>query len=469
MITQHNDKEVCYISYVVNAVRLHLYEMKTLSKGVCGKLDSSAGDRPSKKTGWLAGLLATSLMVTGCAKAGGIDRLTQQGEAAQKTSNEPVTLKVAFFDSEERFKQLTQNEVFKRKFPHVTLEYMKYSELQNALTAGQTPDLIATIIAQLGTLEELGLRQDLAPLIAQTKLDMSKFEQKKIEVIQSYGNKGEIYALPDSLHETSPYNTYALVYNKDVFDRFGEPYPKNDMTWDQTMDLARKFYRTDNGVDYKGLVVHNAPYFLAFQMGLEYVGADGKVQIADPKWSELFRINKRFSQEQGGFLPQGGIFGEFAKKNVAMYAGDASTLFTAPDKYNDFQWDVATFPIFGGMPAHTVVAPNGGMWTISSTSKNKELAIRVLDTILSVEAQKSVPGYNWWEHPQMKTKNLGVLKNPNYPTVRNNRFMLKYNAQFRTEVSNAIGNMSAGNEDINTAIRKFQEKFQQVIDMDVKK
>ncbi|MNJ04434.1 hypothetical protein D3C73_1652040 [compost metagenome] len=69
----------------------------------------------------------------------------------------------------------------------------------------------------------------------------------------------------------------------------------------------------------------------------------------------------------------------------------------------------------------------------------------------------------------MKTKHLEVLKNPNYPSVRNNKYMLKYNSQFRIEVSNAIGNMNTKNEDINTALRQFQEKFQQVIDMDIKK
>ncbi|MDF2717567.1 MAG: family 1 extracellular solute-binding protein [Paenibacillus sp.] len=79
---------------------------------------------------------------------------------------------------------------------------------------------------------------------------IGKFEQKKLEVIQSYGTGGQLYGLPDNLEETSPYNTYALIYSKDIFDKFAVPYPQDNMTWDQTIDLARKFIRTDGGTEH---------------------------------------------------------------------------------------------------------------------------------------------------------------------------------------------------------------------------
>ncbi|MEF3305920.1 ABC transporter substrate-binding protein [Paenibacillus sp. GYB003] len=379
----------------------------------------------------------------------------------------PVTLKVAYSASEESFKQFTQNPVIKQKFPNVTFQYVKYADLDKAIAAGDTPDLVSAIISAFAALDDYGLQYDVGPLAKQLGVDMSKFEQKKLEVIRSYGAKGELYGLPDNLEETSPYNTYALIYNKDIFDKFAVPYPQDNMTWDQTVDLARKFVRTDGGTEYKGLVAHAAPHFLAFQLGLEFVGPNGKVSTADPKWSELLRINGRISGEQGGFLPKGGDISNFYKtKNVAMYAGDAGDLFRAPDKYESIQWDAATYPVFAGMAPHTVVGPNGGMWTITATSKHKELAMAVLDTILSPEVMKSIPNYDWWNHPLVKTKRLDVLKNPNYPTVKTNDYMQKYNLKFRAEIANATESVSKNGVDINTALRTFQDKFQAVIDAD---
>lgn len=36
-------------------------------------------------------------------------------------------------------------------------------------------------------------------------------------------------------------STRALFYNKDLFDRYGVPYPTNAMTWDDVLALAKRF------------------------------------------------------------------------------------------------------------------------------------------------------------------------------------------------------------------------------------
>lgn len=411
------------------------------------------------------------LLLAGCADGGKPEAGGAPADAKPAVDTKtPVTLKVAYSASEESFNQLTQNPVIKAKFPNVTFQYIKYADLEKALAAGDAPDLISAIISSFALLDDLGLKYDMAPIVKQFGTNMSKFEQKKLEVIQSYGSKGELYGLPDNLEETSPYNTYALIYNKDIFDKFAVPYPSDNMTWDQTVDLARKFVRTDGGTEYKGLVTHAAPHFLAFQLGLEFVGPDGKVSTSDPRWTELLRVNKRISEEQGGFLPKGGDLSNFYRtQNVAMYAGDAGDLFRSPDKYNAIQWDAATYPVFAGMTPHTVVAPNGGMWAIGGTSKHKELSLAVLDTILSPDVMKSIPNYDWWNHPLVKTKHLKVLEKPNYPVVQTNKYMQAYNLKFRTEIAIATESVSKNGVDINTALRTFEDKFQKIIDADGKK
>ncbi|WP_158289328.1 ABC transporter substrate-binding protein [Paenibacillus flagellatus] len=418
-------------------------------------------------------LTAAALALSaGCSNGGGsADPGTTSSDAKSKVAADtgtPVTLKVAFFSSQDTFKQLTQNPVIKQKFPNVTFQYIKYADLDKAIAAGDAPDLINGIVSALADLEERGLKYDLGPLAKLLDIDLNKFERKKLEGIRSYGRNGELFGLPDNLEETSPYNTFALVYNKDIFDKFAVPYPKDNMTWDEAVDLARQFVRTDGGTEYKGLVAHAAPHFLAAQLGIEFVGADGKVNTSDPKWSELMRVNKRISVEQGGFLPKGGDLTHFYKtQNVAMYAGDAGDLFRSPDKFGaSFQWDIATYPVFPGMAPHTVVGPNGGMWAVGATSKHKELALAVLDTILSPDVMKSIPNYDWWNHPNVQSKRLEALKNPNYPTTRANAYMQKYNLKFRAEIAKATESVSKDGVDINTALRTFQESFQKIIDAD---
>jgi multiple sugar transport system substrate-binding protein len=72
---------------------------------------------------------------------------------------------------------------------------------------------------------------DLAPLAAEAGFDWSVFHPYMVE----YYRRGEaIYALPVQL------KTYALVYNRDLFDAAGEPYPDETWTWDRYREVARK-------------------------------------------------------------------------------------------------------------------------------------------------------------------------------------------------------------------------------------
>src|SRR5699024_1635634 len=46
---------------------------------------------------------------------------------------------------------------------------------------------------------------------------------------------------------------YVLLYNKEIFDLFGEFYPTDDMTWEEVMDLTERMTVVRNGVGDRGL------------------------------------------------------------------------------------------------------------------------------------------------------------------------------------------------------------------------
>ncbi|WP_158606804.1 extracellular solute-binding protein [Paenibacillus ginsengarvi] len=46
---------------------------------------------------------------------------------------------------------------------------------------------------------------------------------------------------------TPSFNNYVLFYNKDLFEQYGVPFPKNKMTWDEVLDLTERFPSEDQG------------------------------------------------------------------------------------------------------------------------------------------------------------------------------------------------------------------------------
>lgn len=68
-------------------------------------------------------------------------------------------------------------------------------------------------------------------------------------------------------------NIQATFYNKGIFDKFGVPYPKDGMTYDEAIELAKKVTRSVDGVQYYGLFPGNP----AIQLGqLSQTFLDGK-------------------------------------------------------------------------------------------------------------------------------------------------------------------------------------------------
>ena len=99
------------------------------------------------------------------------------------------------------------------------------------LAAGQFLDGIT--IKDLTLYSSAIYKKQLAPLddyIAKTKFNLSDYGSG-INVLKS---NGKIMALP---YRSDFYITF---YNKDLFDKANEPYPSNDMTWDQYRALAKK-------------------------------------------------------------------------------------------------------------------------------------------------------------------------------------------------------------------------------------
>lgn len=382
----------------------------------------------------------------------------EETNAPVETNNEPVTLKLVWTGSKEDADITLANPLLKEKLPNVTYEYYNVGDLEQMITTGVKPDFINVGSDYIGTLKEFGLHGDISSLLDETGYDMSQFPTEFGDRLRDFSeNKDEIYAVPQSIPDdpTKMKTPYALVYNKDIFDKFAISYPTDGMTWDEVIQLAAQFNRTDGGVQYRGVQIFDDARLMMGASGPEYTDNDGKVQLSDPKWSEIYRVINEAYKVNGDWLPFAGFIDQWlTEKTTAMYVGHAVELMHNPEKYPDMNWDVVTYPT---LTKGETANPDGlgGIYFIPNVSEHKQEAIRFIQTLQSPDFKKGEP--NKWENEILMTKNQNAFTSIPISTFvydgRETKIKL-------VDVMRAKRDqMLAEGKDVNTIIREMEEEM----------
>ncbi|WP_158302056.1 ABC transporter substrate-binding protein [Paenibacillus mesophilus] len=323
------------------------------------------------------------LLVAGC---GGSRQPAAENAPAAENPPKPVTLKVFVVPNvgEEYYNNLIAAHI-KKKFPHITLEWIPYGQkLPELLASGNAPDLIFDGLTNLIPTLELDIPLSLDELAERNKFDFSKIQPEMIKEIRSYSKTGELVAWPQAKH------IFALHYNKDIFDQFGVPYPKEGSTWEEVMELAAKLSRTHEGIEYRGLspgVGHNR---LSTQLSAPYVDPKTEKSVigTHESWRKLFQTYKDVFGIPGNY-PKGAAYNDAARafmtdKKLAMYPH----LLMLPDPKLGVNMGLTTFPFFKDKPW---IGPSGFMevMVISKTTKNPDAAFQVVAYLTSDEVQTS--------------------------------------------------------------------------------
>jgi multiple sugar transport system substrate-binding protein len=274
----------------------------------------------------------------------------------------------------------------KKKYPHISLKFIT-GDIEKLISSGAQLDLLAVPAMYLSRYGELGLFYDMTPQIKKFGFDMNSIQEGGINAIRAYSKNGEIFAIP--------YTTigYALYYNKSLFDQFGEPYPKDGMNWDEAIELGKRMTRMKDGAQYKGLMFQDVNN-LASPLSLNYVDPKtGKPTLNNDGWKKALELmqsiisiqgNKPDNQKQRWFDNN-----EFIKnKQVAMYAS-VSGLITLFMQEPSLNWDMVTYPYYKDKP-NTWGQPDGRAVFIASSSKQKDDAFKVIETMLSEEQQTAM-------------------------------------------------------------------------------
>ncbi|MGG3835443.1 extracellular solute-binding protein [Paenibacillus thiaminolyticus] len=182
---------------------------------------------------WL--LIGLILLLQGCA-----DKHTEPFDP-----NKPVTLKIMYpWEGEEFYNRF--GEQFQMKYPNVDFHIIKEPEYNPELTAKENEQALLAYIAKerpdvlkLGpvrfeTVAAAGKLIDLAPWIQRDKFSLDGIYPPVIDAIKMKG-RGTLYGLSPT------FMSWALYYNKDLFERYGVTPPQDKMTWEQVLDLAARF------------------------------------------------------------------------------------------------------------------------------------------------------------------------------------------------------------------------------------
>lgn len=114
-----------------------------------------------------------------------------------------------------------------------------FLKLQTMLAANSAPDVIYPATHQGYVLAANKQIIDLMPLAKKDKLDLKAYIPEVLELYKY--NKKMLFGLP--------IDTAAIVifYNKDMFDAAKVPYPTDDMTWEQFIEMGKKLVKDTDG------------------------------------------------------------------------------------------------------------------------------------------------------------------------------------------------------------------------------
>jgi ABC-type glycerol-3-phosphate transport system substrate-binding protein len=409
-----------------------------------------------------ASALAFVLLVSGCAKNGGSDpEAKPQDKPSDAKNKEPVELTFYLYSmSDGDFKKYYE-EPLKEKFPYITAKGIvpqKGQFISELVAAGTIPDII---IGSKKAIEDTVLKYemttDISELIKKNNYDMGKLNPALIDAMKTQAG-GKIIGLP--FDETRN----VLYYNKDLFDKFGVPYPKDGMTWDDVYEIAKKMTRSEGGVQYRGyseryhdILLYQNPY------GISPIDRkEEKGSLGDERWKKVIDNMMRFYTLPGLTFDSKTATSE-EDRNVFVKGLSAMQIFPQAASQWQFNWDVVSLPAYKDAP--NIGTPVSARYNfITQTSKNKEAAFDAISYLTNEERQLqsakdgSVPAFKMNDRlmksfkendPYFKGKNIGAFfKYPRAPGAVQN-VENRGNGFLAAQVAEII----AGKKDMNTALR----------------
>lgn len=176
-------------------------------------------------------LLCLTVHICGCGR-------TQMHEELNDRTEEPVTIRIAWWGGEERQEMTGQVlELYSSMHPEVAFETLSFSwddyfEWISLETArGNMPDLLQMDYQYIKTYSENGSLADLTPYVENGTIRTEGMDEN---ILGSGRIGGKLKGMATGI------SLLSMVYNPAVFDSAGIPYPESDWTWTDFSEICRK-------------------------------------------------------------------------------------------------------------------------------------------------------------------------------------------------------------------------------------
>lgn len=462
-----------------------------VEKMIGSKLQSShsnkEGHKLNKNMKWVMLAVCCLLFVfaSGCKQSspeeeqeqGGAPIVDETPEETGEYTGGPVEIVIkdqnTAIASDENIGQVIVNQV-KAKYPDITIKYEK-TKIEDLLIAGTPPDLVAASPSAFLPYLELDLPDDLQAMIKRLQIDLTAVESDIVETIEKFSDNGAFLALPFAM------NHGATIYNQDLFNKFGTEFPEEVMTWEEFLELSKLMTRKEDDVQYIG----GAPAWTIVnqfrQYGASTIDSSGeKANLNAEGFHYVFRMLEKFYQIPGMVTGEKYAYGNndfFKDQTLAMYTGYmASHLNQLTNNPPNYNWDLGAFPVYEGLEK-TGNPLDFHMLAVSKTSKHKEAAYRVMEALLSPEAQLAISKagrISVLNDPVIKqtyAEDIGIFKDKNLQAVfsiPNSPLVPSDFSVYRDAVApilrDTVRNVALNNTDINSALRTAEEKANLAID-----
>jgi len=341
-----------------------------------------------KRSTYLVFALALAVACSGTVMAEGTSE-------SSGTSSQPVELRFMIWDSTQRDTYELSIPKFEEKNPGIKINIevagwaQYWPKLQTEMAGGTAPDIFWNQIRYFPSLVENNVLLDLTPFIERDKIDLSKYDKTVLKIFQA---DDKIYTIAKDR------DAIVLVYNKDLFDKVGLPYPDASMDWNprdggKLFEVAKRLTLDQSGnsaadpgfepkriVQY-GIISDNRgqPFHWNFVLmnggGVQREPLSREFLLDKPKTVEamqfladLVNVHHVAPPATTADYHPGQARQTFATGRLAMIT-DGSWVFKQFQETANFRWGVAPLP---EGPEGRVSITNGIGETISADSKNKE-------------------------------------------------------------------------------------------------
>ncbi|GGH33388.1 ABC transporter substrate-binding protein [Paenibacillus segetis] len=344
------------------------------------------------------------LLVVGCSAGAG-----------KETTKERQSLRVMFWDENYFFQQY--GDLFAMKYPNIDIEVVNqqsmyneevtdYDKAFNDFVEKEQPDVVLLDTSKLETFISDGKLLELDPLIARDKYNTDTIYPGLIDLLKEQGN-GKLFGMSPS------FSGSVLLYNADLFNKYGVELPHDGMTWQEIIDTARRF-PTDGdektriyGYGIQGtLNLGTIASYIASTEGLTAINPDTmKVTINTDSWKRAYQLALDAVKSDTVYNPKDGGFGGgsmedyyqsqlFLMGRIALTTGGLGMLQNlkeASDRikdYKPFELGMVAGPIDPAEPDVTRDVYLNEVFAIQSNSPNSEAAWEFLKFINGEEYAK---------------------------------------------------------------------------------